>query len=744
MMTSTHSQFGNFRLGELVESIDAQMCFHAAHQKLGRQCLVTLTRSTPSRNAEAAQRYIAIAREFQSRSFHAFPKAYTAGLQDGAAFLTTEFVKGTALDRFWLDVEECGPSQAFQVLGQLLVCGLEIEKLGFSTDNIRFDDFVVDQGVLKLWRIHELRLANGNVRSFMPLVQWDRLVDHACCRAAENSRYRKRNTDGWTRSISKGNRRSIEKAVRWLARASESTAGFLAERNDTQVLDESTQFAIKGSSSAYLRSKVSKEGKLFRKRPMLMGIIAAVLLFLLSLSLWKPNNAKELPTLIEPIRRGEPFAQDMINLVKRIDPRRDTFGLAWNHTGAEATVAVEHLSGLTQIPVGPTESCTLIAEVRFDAGSFEIGFSAGQQRLMATIESRNDRYRLSLWSLDALGQQRILDESSIARVGDHSSVRIHLATSPSKVKLAISDGDGPENRAVLDFWPTRIERLSLGNLDSFYECPLFLKLSFGNYVIEKLELTTDEHPSSLFDEGNSQRALAQRAIWRGGEVTIRLDELESISCRTIDSVPDSPFITGLSARSDNRPCGLNDRDMDWIGSIKDLQVLDLEGTQMTELAMARLHELKELQSLYVDGRIDGTTKIAAIRPGENLRALSLRKFQLTGADAACFRSLDQLTYLCLSGCMVDGTIGQELMPYLPSLEHLCFVRSTFPPSGLAAISKWTSLRELQLSGTQVSDNDLTTLAAFESLTMVDLESTNVTQSGIDWLRAKAPGIEIRY
>ena len=77
-MSTSMNQFGNYRLGLLIDAVDDQQTFYGVHQQLKRETEVTMTKSSPSITVQAAERYVAIARRIQPIAHPSMPKIYNA------------------------------------------------------------------------------------------------------------------------------------------------------------------------------------------------------------------------------------------------------------------------------------------------------------------------------------------------------------------------------------------------------------------------------------------------------------------------------------------------------------------------------------------------------------------------------------------------------------------------------------------------------------------------------------------
>lgn len=132
------------------------------------------------------------------------------------------------------------------------------------------------------------------------------------------------------------------------------------------------------------------------------------------------------------------------------------------------------------------------------------------------------------------------------------------------------------------------------------------------------------------------------------------------------------------------------------------RLLKLQGTQVTDRALATISKLRDLQVLELNGQItdQGLRHLATLG---DLRAITLPSVDVTDASA-------------------------PLWAAWPKLEILRLKNSSVSDTGLAAF-KGQRLRQLE-TGPQVSDQGLRTLAAQKALEFLDVSQSRVTRLGL--------------
>jgi Leucine-rich repeat (LRR) protein len=253
---------------------------------------------------------------------------------------------------------------------------------------------------------------------------------------------------------------------------------------------------------------------------------------------------------------------------------------------------------------------------------------------------------------------------------------------------------------------------------------------------------------------------------------------------------------------------VSDADMLSLAALPDLETLDLSHTRITDEGMLRLkaapkikdlnlfyaewitdqgltaiREWKHLKRLNVRGtRIsDGTLEVVSHIPGlealdiahtsitdngldylitlVNLKELSLGRGRLTNASFEILRMLPTITYLDLSGArpappdMPGRAIARQGIPEaslraiaeLKDLRVLKLGYSAIGGEGLRILGALGTIEKLGLEGCRrVNDDAMTELAKWKNLKYLDVQDTDVTQSGVDALKEANPAISILF
>ena len=123
-------------------------------------------------------------------------------------------------------------------------------------------------------------------------------------------------------------------------------------------------------------------------------------------------------------------------------------------------------------------------------------------------------------------------------------------------------------------------------------------------------------------------------------------------------------------------------------------------------------------------------EIEALANCKSLIRLSLWQNKLTNQEAQRFKTLTKLRHLNLGS---GGGLTFEIVPELTGLTelqdlHLAFLNRG--QHGLQALKKYKQLKNLNLHGSAINDDDLVDVAACENLERLDLSRSGVTDRGL--------------
>jgi hypothetical protein len=179
-------------------------------------------------------------------------------------------------------------------------------------------------------------------------------------------------------------------------------------------------------------------------------------------------------------------------------------------------------------------------------------------------------------------------------------------------------------------------------------------------------------------------------------------------------------------------------------ALKQFPVLVIAGGDVGDNDVAFLSELLGLQHLDLRYTQVGDAGLAHLRPVAGLQKLLLSGTRLSNQGLADVGRLAELRVLYLSGTEV-GDAGLLHLAPLVRLEEVNLSQCKgVTDQGAARLTKLTSLKQLNLTGTQLTDEGLSQLAALRSLEGLYLHGTQVSEEGVQRFRAALPGCRVRH
>ncbi len=185
-----------------------------------------------------------------------------------------------------------------------------------------------------------------------------------------------------------------------------------------------------------------------------------------------------------------------------------------------------------------------------------------------------------------------------------------------------------------------------------------------------------------------------RALTGLREVTIGGNKITGIGLRFVQSLPE---LRRLSLSGEQRrnsgtwSASITDFDMDTVASVTTIESLDLGGTGVTALGLAKLAALGEL------------------------REIDVRQTRVTGAGLGGFAKL----------------------------ERIRAARSRFDDAGVKEVAA-LRLRSLDLSGTKITDAALDALAGHGTLSILHVDGTAVSAAAVERFRRRTPDCRVEF
>ena len=257
-------------------------------------------------------------------------------------------------------------------------------------------------------------------------------------------------------------------------------------------------------------------------------------------------------------------------------------------------------------------------------------------------------------------------------------------------------------------------------------------LALDNLVmldLEGIEITDDQLRHVAHLTGLQELILSETNILGTGlKYLAKLDSLKKlwlsgthVGDNELAYLSELPFLEGLGLR--NTPT--TDAGMVHVGKIASLEVLYLSAGVGDE-GLAHLKGLKNLRSLSTGDRGVTDKGLACLAGLINLEYLGLEGAQVSDAGLVYLKNMSKLKKLRLYGTPVTekGFVHLENLKNLEELNVLYGVTET----GLKALSKLPSLKNITVDGDSLSEEGLVLLSKFKSLEHVYIDNTEKMDS----------------
>jgi len=225
-----------------------------------------------------------------------------------------------------------------------------------------------------------------------------------------------------------------------------------------------------------------------------------------------------------------------------------------------------------------------------------------------------------------------------------------------------------------------------------------------------------------------------------------------VDSENVDELVDFPNVVAVSM------VGATSEDLDRLSDYTGLMALDLGYTKISDDGLASLAELTELRILnlsYTEVTDEGLQYLSGLK---NLRSINLESTEITDEGLTHLENLEELRHLNLfrtpAGKMEAlvmrgqpykvGDAGTFSLSKMNKLTELNLHGSDITDDGIDQLVSMTNLRFLDLSATKITDASLAELSKIKSLRYLDIKGTEITTAGLKTLRKSLPGCEINF
>jgi Leucine-rich repeat (LRR) protein len=171
-------------------------------------------------------------------------------------------------------------------------------------------------------------------------------------------------------------------------------------------------------------------------------------------------------------------------------------------------------------------------------------------------------------------------------------------------------------------------------------------------------------------------------------------------------------------------------------NLKDLKVLSVTLSSITDRGMESLKQHRQLQELYLDGfpgkrvRI-GDAGLAHLKGIKDLRKLGLSEADVTDRGLSYLKDLKELESLNLRGTQITDD-GLAFLEGFKKLEQLSIGWTQITDAGLVHIKNLVKLKNFSADSTRVTDKGLDNLKNLADLEYLSFADTQITNDGVNY------------
>jgi len=206
---------------------------------------------------------------------------------------------------------------------------------------------------------------------------------------------------------------------------------------------------------------------------------------------------------------------------------------------------------------------------------------------------------------------------------------------------------------------------------------------------------------------SEDRSVAEWVLSKGGTITLKLDDKDQ-EVNQATQLPSGPFtLVGVNLDS-AQP--IVDKDLERLGSITSLTVLNFRKQAVTDAGMVHLRPLVNLTSMSLDRTKVGDAGLAELKALKKLTSLGLYATPISDQGLPHLAALPELRELFVGGTAI-GDEGMATFKTLPRLAHLGLDHTGVTDRGLEHLKGLSALTEVELRGTKVTGEGVKKLAA---------------------------------
>lgn len=219
------------------------------------------------------------------------------------------------------------------------------------------------------------------------------------------------------------------------------------------------------------------------------------------------------------------------------------------------------------------------------------------------------------------------------------------------------------------------------------------------------------------------------------EISIISDLLSGYVLQVLAQLP------ALRSLQIHRGPNIGDDGVRHLSSAVELRELYLNETMVTDDGLVQIRNLPHLWSLLLDDTTVSDSVFTALSSLPQLSLLSLNRTRVTGIGLADLPDNEYFS-LCLDSTLVtDGAVA-AFAEHRANLKLISLNETSVGNDAARALAKLTTLDDVRLSGTALTDDGLAAFAGHPHLEVIYVEGCKVTKRAVKALKASNRGLTV--
>lgn len=186
---------------------------------------------------------------------------------------------------------------------------------------------------------------------------------------------------------------------------------------------------------------------------------------------------------------------------------------------------------------------------------------------------------------------------------------------------------------------------------------------------------------------------------------------------------------------------LTDEGIVYLEGLKNLEILDLSGTDITDAGLSHISGLDRLRELRLCGTKITDAGLETVKGWTELRELRLRGSCVTDAGLEKIGRMTQIRELDVSFTRITDA-GLRHLEGMSNLQELLLFNTQITDDGLEYLKGLSNIEYMDIGDSQVTDKGLKSLSKLTKMRRLECDLTHISADGVASLRVDLPKLEV--